>query len=71
MRITEICRWKKDGVVYVGGKPDGEILERMKVIIVDEGKELYHNGENIGTSALLKGDESEYEERTAELLYDR
>lgn len=69
MRVTEICRWKKDGVVYAGGKPDGEILERMKVIIADEGKELYHNGENIGNSVLLKDDIENYTEKEA--VYER
>ena len=53
MYITETYKYKKDGIVYVGGNvPEGaEVLETMEILNAEEGYDLISisNDENIGS----------------------
>lgn len=68
MYHTECYKYKKDGIVYVGGNvPEGAtILETMDILNAEEGYELVRksDGERIGSSVWLRdGDTQEnYEE---------
>ena len=71
MFLSEVKKYRKDNIVYVGGEvPEGaEVLETMVILNADDGKELIKNGESIGNSVWLKdGDAKEnYEEREIEV----
>lgn len=58
MYITETYKYKKDGIVYVGGNvPEGaEILETMKILNAEEGYDLIRisDDENVGSSIWLR-----------------
>lgn len=58
MYITETYKYRKDGMVYVGGElPEGaEILETMTILNAKESFELIRiaDGENVGSSIWLK-----------------
>ena len=57
MFITKCYKYKKDGIVYVGGQvPEGaEILETMDILNTEEGFELVRiaDEENVGNSVWL------------------
>ena len=69
MFISEVYKYKIDGIVYVGGEvPEGaEILETMHILNAEEGFELIRiaDEENVGNSVWLKdGDVQEnYKEK--------
>ena len=69
MYISEVYKYKIDGIVYVGGNvPEGaEILETMTILNAEEGFELIRiaDNENVGNSVWLKnGDVKEnYKEK--------
>lgn len=58
MFITQVYKYEKDGVVYVGGNvPEGAtILETMDILNAEEGYTLIRiaDGENVGSSVWLK-----------------
>lgn len=68
MYITETHKYKKDGVVYVGGEVpnDTEIIEKMVILNAEENHTLIRISDNeyIGSSVWLKdGDlEENYKE---------
>ena len=72
MFITQVYKYEKDGIVYVGGNvPEGAtILETMDILNAEEGFELVRisDDENVGTSVWLHdGDVMEnYKEVEAE-----
>lgn len=57
MYITETYKYKKDGIVYVGGEvPEGaEILETLEILNSEEGYDLIRisDNENVGSSVWL------------------
>ena len=57
MFITQCYKYKKDGIVYVGGEvpEDTEILETMDILNAEEGFYLIRisDEENIGNSVWL------------------
>lgn len=57
MFITQVYKYEKDGIVYVGGDvPEGAtILETMDILNAEDGFELVRksDGENVGTSVWL------------------
>ena len=57
MFITQVYKYEKDGIVYVGGNvPEGAtILETMDILNAEEGFELVRisDDENVGTSVWL------------------
>lgn len=59
MYITETYKYKKDGIVYVGGEvPEGaEILETMEILNAEDGYDLIriHDNENMGANIWLHG----------------
>lgn len=64
MFITQVYKYRKDGIVYVGGNvPEGAtVLETMDILNADEGFELVRiaDNENVGSSIWLKdGDKKE------------
>lgn len=73
MFITQTYKYKKDGIIYVGGQvPEGaEILETMDILNAEEGFDLIRmsDEENMGSSVWLKdGDvqENYREEKSVE-----
>lgn len=58
MYITEIYKYEKDGIVYVGGEvPEGaEILETMEILNADDGYDLIriHDNENMGANVWIR-----------------
>lgn len=58
MYITETYKYRKDGIVYVGGEvPEGaEILKAMTILNAEDGFVLIRiaDEENVGTSIWLK-----------------
>ena len=58
MYITEIYKYEKDGIVYVGGEvPEGaEILETMEILNAEDGYDLIriHDNENMGANVWIK-----------------
>lgn len=57
MHITETYKYKKDGIVYVGGEvPEGaEIIETMDILNAEDGYDLIRisDNENVGSSVWL------------------
>lgn len=57
MYITQVYKYEKDGIVYVGGDvPEGAtILETMDILNAEEGFQLVRksDGENVGNSVWL------------------
>lgn len=73
MYITEIYKYKKDGVVYVGGEvPEGaEILETLTILNAQEGYTLIRisTGEDVGNSIWLRnGDVQENYRQEKEVI---
>lgn len=72
MFITQVYKYEKDGIVYVGGNlpQDATILETMDILNAEEGFELVRksDGENVGNSVWLRnGDvQDNYEEVEAQ-----
>ena len=58
MYITQKYKYKKDGIVYVGGNvPEGaEILETLDILCAEEGYDLIRisDEENMGNSVWLR-----------------
>lgn len=58
MFITECYKYRKDGIVYVGGEvPEGaEILETMDILNAEDGYTLIRKSdfEDVGSSIWLK-----------------
>ena len=79
MYTTETYKYKKDGIVYVGGKvPEGaEIIETMKILNAEDGYDLIriNDNENMGANVWIKeGDSVENyreEEHKEEPLIDK
>ena len=64
MFITQVYKYKKDGIIYVGGNvPEGaEIIETMNILNAEEGYDLIRisTDENVGSNIWLKdGDKKE------------
>lgn len=72
MFITQVYKYKYNGIVYVGGNvPEGaEILETMDILNAEDGSDLVRisDNENVGSNIWLKdGDVQEnYKEVEAE-----
>ena len=73
MFITQVYKYEKDGIVYVGGNvpEDATILETMDILNAEEGFDLIRiaDNENMGSSVWLKdGDiqENYKEEKSVE-----
>lgn len=74
MFITQVYKYRKDGIVYVGGEvPEGaEVLETMDILNAEEGFELVRiaDNENVGSSIWLKdGDKKENYKEVEEKEY--
>ena len=58
MFITKCYKYRKDGIVYVGGEvPEGaEILETMDILNAEDGYDLIRiaDSENVGSSVWLR-----------------
>lgn len=58
MYITQEYKYRKDGIVYVGGNvPEGaEILETLDILCAEEGYDLIRisDEENMGNSVWLR-----------------
>lgn len=58
MFITQCYKYRKDGIVYVGGQvPEGaEILETMDILNAEDGYDLIRiaDSENVGSSVWLR-----------------
>lgn len=63
MFITQVYKYEKDGIVYVGGNvpEDATILETMNILNAEEGYDLQNiiTKENVGNSIWLKDGDSE------------
>ena len=63
MFITQVYKYEKDGVVYVGGEvPEGAtILLTMDILNAEKGLVLVHksDGEEVGVSIWLRDGDSE------------
>ena len=63
MYISEMYKYEKDGVVYVGGSvPEGAtILETMDILNAEDGYDLIRiaDNENIGANVWLKDGDSQ------------
>ena len=73
MYITETYKYRKDGIVYVGGNvPEGaEILETMEILNAEDGYDLIRisNNENVGANIWLKnGDVKENYKETQSVI---
>lgn len=73
MFITTVYKYRKDGVVYVGGEvPEGaEILETMIILNAQEGYTLIRifTGEDVGNSIWLRnGDVQENYRQEKEVI---
>ena len=70
MYITQVYKYEKDGIVYVGGNvPEGAtILETMDILNAEEGFDLIRisDGENVGNSVWLH--DSDIQENYIEIL---
>ena len=57
MFITQVYKYEKDGIVYVGGNvpEDATILETMDILNAEDGYDLVRksDGENVGSSIWL------------------
>lgn len=58
MFITQVHKYEKDGIVYVGGNvpEDATILETMDILNAEEGFDLIRiaDNENMGSSVWLR-----------------
>lgn len=58
MYISEMYKYEKDGIIYVGGEvPEGAtILETMDILNAEEGNDLIRisDNENVGSSIWLR-----------------
>jgi hypothetical protein len=58
MYISEMYKYEKDGIVYVGGEvPEGAtILETMEILNAEDNYDLIRisDGENVGSNIWLK-----------------
>ena len=58
MYITNMYKYEKDGIVYVGGEvPEGAtVLETMDILNAEEGNDLIRisDNENVGANIWLK-----------------
>jgi hypothetical protein len=58
MYISEMYKYEKEGIVYVGGEvPEGAtILETMDILNAEDGNDLIRisNKENVGSSIWLR-----------------
>jgi hypothetical protein len=58
MRINQMYKYKKNGVVFVGKElpAEAEVLETMNILNADKGKYLVRisDDENVGSSIWLK-----------------
>ena len=74
MFITQVYKYEKDGIVYVGGNvpEDATILETMDILNAEEGFDLIRiaDNENMGSSVWLRdGDVQEnYKEVKSETV---
>ena len=73
MFITTVYKYRKDGIVYVGGQvPEGaEILETMTILNAQEGYTLIRisTGEDVGNSIWLRnGDVQENYRQEKEVI---
>ena len=63
MYITQTTKYRKDGIVYVGGKvPEGaEIILVMDILNAEDGYELIRisDEENVGNSIWLRDGDSQ------------
>ena len=63
MFISEVYKYEKDGIVYVGGNvPEGAaILETMTILNAKDGNDLIRitDNENIGANVWLKEGDSQ------------
>lgn len=63
MFITEVYKYKHNGIIYVGGNipEDAEVLETMIILNADEGNDIVRksDGENLGNSVWLKYGDSQ------------
>lgn len=63
MFITKCYKYKKDGIVYVGGEvPDGaEILETMDILNAEDEYDLIRiaDSENMGSSIWLRNGDTQ------------
>lgn len=70
MFITQVYKYRKNNIVYVGGvvPDDAEIIETMDILNAEDGYTLFRKSdyENMGNSVWLKnGDNQEnYEEKS-------
>ena len=70
MYITQEYKYRKDGIVYVGGNvPEGaEILETLDILCAEEGYDLIRisDEENMGNSVWLREGDSQENYREEE-----
>ena len=70
MFITQVYKYEKDGIVYVGGDvPEGAtILETMDILNAEKGFELVRiaDEENVGTSVWLRNGDTQENYREVE-----
>jgi hypothetical protein len=63
MFLSEVKKYRKDNIVYVGGEvPEGaEVLETMDILNAEEGYDLIRksDGGNVGSSIWLKDGDTE------------
>ena len=63
MYITQVYKYEKNGIVYVGGNvPEGAtILETMDILNAEDGFELVRiaDEENVGTSVWLRNGDTQ------------
>ena len=73
MFITQVYKYEKDGIVYVGGDvpEDATILETMNILNAEQGYDLIRKSddENMGSSVWLKDGDSEDNYREEESEY--
>ena len=73
MNITQIYKYKRNNIVFVGAdlQKGDEVLETLDILNAEEGNELFlkSTNENIGTSVWLKENDSidNYYEQHVEL----
>ena len=63
MFITQVYKYRKDNIIYVGGELpiDAEVLETLNILNAEDGYDLViiATDENIGSSVWLKEGDSE------------
>lgn len=74
MYITNMYKYKKDGIVYVGGDvPEGaEILETMDILNAEDGYDLIRiaDNENVGANIWLKDGDTQENYKEEEVVED-